>query len=207
MDVAPSLYEGIFLGTLSTCVLPLPEESTLLAAGYVARLGRVNLAGAVLAAWCAVMVGDVLGYAIGRFVLASLLGTRLGQRIVPDRWRLWGEDLVRRYGDRAVFLGRFLVGVRGFVYFAVGAARLSFLRFLAVNGVAAVLDVGAIVGVGFAFGELRARSAGAARGVDIGVAVVLAVTLVGPVLVRSRGRTKRAETGNDKLSTADGRER
>jgi undecaprenyl-diphosphatase len=181
-----SLYEGIFLGTLSTCVIPLPEESTLLAAGYAARLGRVNLAGAMAAAWAAVMLGDTLGYAIGRFFLAALVRTRVGARMFPERWRRWGEDLVERHGQRAVFLARFLVGLRGFVYFAVGAARLSFPRFLGVNAAAALLDVGVLVTVGFACGELRERYSAAGQAVDVGVALLVALTLFGPLIMRAQ---------------------
>jgi membrane protein DedA with SNARE-associated domain len=203
---ASALYEAIFLATLSTCVVPLPEESALLAAGYAARIGSVHLGGAVLAAWAAVMVGDTLGYAIGRFFLASLLHTRAGRRILPDAWRIWAEQFAARHGDRAVFLARFLVGVRGFVYFAIGAARHSFLRFLAVNAAAAVVEVGALVALGFALGELRevhgpwegggsiANLGSAARAVDVAVAIVLVLTLFGPALVK---KTQPSSSGAD----------
>ncbi len=180
-----TLYEGIFFGTLSTCVVPLPEEATLLAAGFAARLGRVSLVGAMAAAWSAVMVGDALGYAIGRFFLAAIVRTRLGQRIFPGRWRLWGEGMVARHGARAVFLARFLVGLRGFVYFAVGAARLPFPRFLLFNAAAAALEVGGLVALGFAFGELRERYL-LGRAVDVAIAVLLVASLLGPAIARAR---------------------
>jgi membrane protein DedA with SNARE-associated domain len=199
MDVSlPSLYEGIFLGTLSTCVVPLPEESTLLAAGYAARLGQVSFAGAVAAAWAAVMVGDALGYAIGRFFIGALVRTRVGARIFPERWRRWGEEFVTRHGERAVFFARFLVGLRGFVYFAVGAARLSFVRFLGVNAAAALLDVGVLVTVGFACGELRERHAGLGPTIDVGVAALLALTLLGPALTKKRISTQPAAPPTDR---------
>jgi undecaprenyl-diphosphatase len=190
-----SLYEGIFVGTLSTCVVPLPEESTLLAAGYAARLGRVSFAGAVAAAWAAVMVGDTLGYAIGRFFLGALVRTRVGARVFPERWRRWGEGLVERHGERAVFLARFLVGLRGFVYFAVGAAKLSFPRFLGVNAAAALIDVGVLVALGFACGELRERYEGLGRAVDLGVAALILLTLLGPTLTRMRISQGDGKTG------------
>jgi undecaprenyl-diphosphatase len=185
-----TLYAAIFLATLSTVVVPVPEEATLLAAGYAARLGRVSLPGAVAAGWLAVMIGDTMGYVIGRALLARLLRTRLGRRMLPESRRAWAERLVARHGVRAILVARFLVGLRGFVYFAVGASRYPFGRFLVVNGAAGALEVGGLVAIGFAFGALHER-AGAA--VDLAAAALLAVALFGPLLLR--GRWKASPSG------------
>ncbi|HEY1692670.1 MAG TPA: VTT domain-containing protein [Polyangiaceae bacterium] len=181
------LPEAIFLATLSTAFLPVPEEAALLAAGYAARRGDVSLAGALAPALLAVVAGDVTAYLVGRLLLARLLRTRIGRRIVPDRWRLWGEAVVARSALRAVVVARFLVGLRGFVYFAVGHARYPFVRFLAVDVVAGALEVALLVGVGFAAGELRA-SVGAA--IDACVAVLLAGTFFGPAIARRLARPR-----------------
>ncbi|MDP9036180.1 MAG: hypothetical protein M3O50_15375, partial [Myxococcota bacterium] len=82
---------AIFLATLSTVFIPLPEEATLFAAGYSARLGRVTVAGGVVAAWLAVILGDTFSYVVGRFLLGPTLRTRVGQKLLPVRWRAWGE--------------------------------------------------------------------------------------------------------------------
>jgi membrane protein DedA with SNARE-associated domain len=186
------VYVAIFLATLSTVVVPLPEEATLLAAGYAARLGSVTLAGAAAAGLLAVLLGDALSYVVGRTLLARLLRTRLGQRLLPQRWRAWGEEFVAGHAARAVVVARFLVGLRGFVYFAVGASRYPFARFLFVDALAGVVEVGALVGVGYAFGELRGR-AGAASAADLAVAGLLVLALFGPLLVRHLvGKRRRA---------------
>jgi membrane-associated protein len=178
----PYAYATIFAATLSTTFLPVPEEATLLGAGYASRLGRVPLAGAMAAAWLAVMVGDTLGYAIGRSLLSRLLRTRLAARLWPEPRRVWAEGLVARNGARAIVVARFLVGLRGFVYFAVGASRYPFGRFLAVNAAAAALEVGGLVAIGFAFGEARER---VGASVDLAAAGLLALALFGPVLARA----------------------
>jgi membrane-associated protein len=183
------LYAAIFLGTLSTVFIPLPEEATLLAAGFAARLGQVTLWGAVLAAWLACLMGDAFSYFVGRVLLARLLRTRLGRKLLPEKWRAWGERLVATNGDRAVVIARFLVGLRGFVYFAVGASRYPFGRFLVVDGLAGIAEVGGLVAAGFAFGELHAR-AHVARAVDLVVAAVLILALFGPALVRAALRRR-----------------
>jgi membrane protein DedA with SNARE-associated domain len=114
------IYAAIFFATLSTVFVPLPEEATLLGAGYAARAGRVSLAGAIAAGWAAVLIGDVFSYVVGRVFLARLLRTRIGGSILPERRRAWAEQLVTQHGARAIVVARFLVGLRGFVYFAVG---------------------------------------------------------------------------------------
>jgi membrane-associated protein len=173
----------IFLATLSTMVLPVPEEATLLAAGYAVRLGRAPLLAGALAAWLAVMIGDTTSYFVGRELLARALRTRVGRALLPEARRVWAERLVAEHGARAIVLARFFVGLRGFIYFAVGASRFSFARFLAVNAAVGVVEVGALVAVGFGFGELRAR---AGTWIDLAAAAVLLAALFGPLLIRLR---------------------
>lgn len=185
--MAVRLYGAIFLATLSTVVVPLPEEAALLAAGYAARRGEVTLPGAIAVALLAVVLGDVTSYLVGRLLLARLLRTRLGRRVLPDRWRAWGEQLVSEGAARAVVVARFLVGLRGFVYFAVGQVRYPFARFLAVDAAAGIVEVGALVGVGFAAGQLRAS---VGRAIDVTVAAVLVATLFGPAIARRLVRSR-----------------
>jgi membrane protein DedA with SNARE-associated domain len=178
---------AIFLATLSTVVLPVPEEATLLAAGYAVRLGQASFAGGLGAAWLAIMLGDTSAYFFGREVLWRALRTRWAQALFPATQRAWGEKLVTDHGARAIVIGRFLVGLRAFVYFAVGASRFPFGRFLAVDAAVAVVEVGVLVAVGFGLGELRAR---VGAGIDLAVAAVLLVALFGPLLVRLRRKAQ-----------------
>jgi membrane protein DedA with SNARE-associated domain len=173
----------IFLATLSTVVLPVPEEVTLLAAGYAVRLGRTSLVGGVAATWLAVMLGDVSAYFVGRELLGRALRTRWGEAVFPESRRLWAERFVAGHGARAIVLGRFFVGLRGFIYFAVGASRFPLGRFLAVDAAAAVVEVGGLVTLGFALGELRER---VGTRIDLAVAVLLLLALFGPVVIRLR---------------------
>lgn len=177
----------IFLATLSTVVLPVPEEATLLAAGYAVRVGQASFAGSLAAAWLAIMVGDTSAYFFGREVLSRALRTAWAARVFPAARRAWGEDLVARHGARAIVIGRFLVGLRAFVYFAVGASRFPLGRFLAVDAGVALVEVGALVAVGFGLGELRAR---VGAQIDLAVAALLLVALFGPLLIRLRQRAQ-----------------
>jgi undecaprenyl-diphosphatase len=144
-------------------------------------LGQAPLAGAVAAAWLAVMIGDAFSYLVGRELLGRALRTQWGERVFPAARREWGERLVAAHGVRAIFIARFLVGLRGFIYFAVGSSRYPFGRFLTVNGAAAVVEVGGLVAIGFAFGALRGR---AGTWIDLVAGAVLLIALFGPLAAR-----------------------
>lgn len=175
-------YILIFLGVLGTVMLPLPEETALLAAGYAARIGRVDLVGCLVAAWLGVMGGDLITFAVGRWVLGGAIRSKVGRRIVSESLRGWGERFVKRHGWRAIVIGRFLFALRGVIFLTVGASKLRVARFAAIDGLAAAFEVPLVVGTGFAFGELRSRQG---ERVDLWIAILLAATLVAPPLVRA----------------------
>jgi membrane-associated protein len=183
------IYSAIFLATLGTTVLPVPEEAALLAAGYAARTGNARLLPCIAAALLAVLVGDTTAYLVGRGLLGPFLRTGLGSKLLPQRRREWAERLVATKGSRAVVVARFLMGLRGFVYFALGASRYPFARFLAVDTAAGVVEVGGLVVIGFAVGALRGR---AGTWVDLVAAAILVATFFGPAAVRALAeRTRR----------------
>jgi len=173
-------------------VLPLPEELTLLGAGWWAQAGALPLWAAWLSAWLAIVVGDTASYLIGRGFLPGLLRTRLGKRIVSPDLRNWAEDLVRRHGFRAILIGRFLVGLRGPVYLAIGAAKYPLLRFELINGAVGMVEVALLVGLGYRFGQ-SANLAHEVRWIEVAVAIALAAVLVLPVLLPRLVRKHRRE--------------
>ena len=170
-------YWAIFGVVLSTLFLPLPEELALLGAGYVARQGAATLLGAYLCALGAVLAGDTLTFFLGRGLLPTFLRTRLGKKVIKPSVRKWAENLVQRHELRAILLGRFLVALRGPVYLAIGAAKLPAWKFVAVNSAVAVVEVGIIVALGYAFGASH-ELAHDLRWLEIVVGVTLVLVLI-----------------------------
>jgi membrane protein DedA with SNARE-associated domain len=169
---------------LSTLVVPVPEELTLLGAGYLAHQGAVSLPGAYLSALAAVLIGDTVTFLLGRGLLPKFLESRWGRKIVSQNLRRWAEELVREHPVRAILLARFLVGLRGPVYLAIGAAKPPAWKFLGLNGIVGVIEVGIIVGVGYEFGASH-QLAKDVRWLEIAIGVSLALFLVVlPVLLK-----------------------
>ena len=176
---------AIFLAVLSTLVLPLPEELALMGAGFWAHQGALPLWAAWVAATAGNVVGDTVSYLVGRYFLQRLLRTRLGKRLVSPEMREWGEDFVRRHGFWAIVLGRFLVAVRGPVYFAIGAAEVPMLRFELINTIVALIEGAVLVWLGYVFGQ-SVKVSHEVRWAEIAVGVSLLLILVVPALLKSR---------------------
>lgn len=173
---------AVFLAVLSTLIVPIPEELTLLAAGYLARSGKLPVAEAFAMAYLGVMIGDCTTFFVARALLPRLLATRLGERFLHPSRRAWAEALVSRRGARTIVVARFLVGLRGPVYMALGASKYPGGRFVVINGLVGLVEVAALVGLGFLLGPSD-RLLHGVREVELAVAATLVFALLLPLLL------------------------
>lgn len=119
---------------LESMGLPLPGESLLIAAAiYALTSGDLSIQWIVLAAAVGTIVGDNLGYGIGRWVgprVVARYGPKIG--LLPDRQKL-GQFLFRQHGGKVVFFGRFVVFLRTFAAVLAGANGMPWPRFILWN--------------------------------------------------------------------------
>ncbi|NEA30741.1 DedA family protein [Streptomyces sp. SID13031] len=163
--------------------LVLPGETALVVAGFAAHQGWIALWPMVGVAVCAAAVGDSVGYELGRRSGPWLRSSRLGRRVGDDRWRRT-DDFLRRYGGRAVLLGRFTAGLRALTPGMAGMARMPYLRtFLPWNlAGAAVWGAGCVL-LGYGF---SASLATMSRAVTYAPLVLIAVAAAVLLLLRLR---------------------
>ena len=125
---------------LESMGIPLPGETVLIAAAiYAATTGNLLIGGVVLAAAAGAIIGDNLGYLIGRCAGPPMLlrhGPRLG--LTVPRQRL-GQYLFLRHGGKVVFMGRFVAFLRVFAAVLAGANRMPWGRFLVWNALGGVV--------------------------------------------------------------------
>lgn len=122
--------------------VPLPGESALVAAALLATRGDLEIGHVFLAAWAGAVLGDSTGYLIGRFGGRPLL-IRFGSRVrlTPERLsRL--EETVKTKGFFLVLTARFIVVLRQLNGLIAGSAGMPWPRFLAANGLGAMLWAG-----------------------------------------------------------------
>ena len=139
-------YAAVFaLIAVETMGIPVPGETALVGAALLAHDGRLDITVLVVLAAAAAIIGDNIGFAIGRKG-----GRRLFSRPGPfHRHRLavlaHGEPFFARHGPKAVFLGRWVSGLRIASAWLAGMNRMDWPTFLfwnALGGIAWALSIG-----------------------------------------------------------------
>lgn len=179
-----------------------PGETAIVVGGVLASQHRVSLPILlVVIALCAI-IGDSVGYEIGRKFGDRLLATRALRK---HRDRLGAaQDLLRRRGATAVFIGRFTALLRAIMPALAGSARMPYGRFLIFNALG-----GVTWGVGFTLGGYLAGTAfeqvaqWAGRVLAIAVAVVAVAALFVWWLRRRRREAEEAEAFEEPVSVPD----
>jgi membrane protein DedA with SNARE-associated domain len=124
---------------LSGLGLPIPEEVTLLASGYVASTGAFSPWTASAVAVAGILLGDSTIYYIGRRWGRHALDGPLRRMLTPERVAR-AEDAFHRRKDWFLFGARFVAGVRVVAYFTAGMLRVSYWRFLFLDTLGALIS-------------------------------------------------------------------
>jgi membrane protein DedA with SNARE-associated domain len=118
---------------LESAGVPLPGETILIGAALLAATGQIKIVIVVLAAAAGAIVGDGMGYMVGRRLGLPFL-RRCGRYIRLDEDRLLiGRYLFLQYGNAVVFFGRFIALLRMFAALLAGANSMPAGRFFFFN--------------------------------------------------------------------------
>jgi membrane protein DedA with SNARE-associated domain len=152
--------------------LPLPGETALLGAVVLAGGGHLSLPLVVVLAIAGAILGDCLGYVIGRRG-GRLLLLRPGPFVARRHRMLHGaEQFFARYGAPAVFLSRWVPCARYLTPLTAGAAQMAWHRFLIFNVAGGVVWVTSLTAIAVQFG---AAGAAAVSGFGLVLAAASAV--------------------------------
>src|SRR5215471_7824287 len=173
---------GVIVG-LESMGLSLPGESVLVAAALYTSQHEHHIAGVVAAAAMGAIVGDNIGYWIGReFGYRLLLRYGAANGLSASKIKL-GQYLFLRHGGKVVFFGRFVAVLRVLAAFLAGVNRMEWHRFLFANAAGAILWAGAVGFAAYAFGRAILE---VTRPVGIGlIAVSVALIIAAIWVVRS----------------------
>ncbi|MGH9045008.1 MAG: DedA family protein [Acidimicrobiales bacterium] len=129
--------------------VPVPGETVLVAAAVFAGLGRLSVVWVGLIGFVAAVVGDNIGFAIGRFG-GRPLALRFGRYIFLTEPRLdKATSFFTRQGGKVVVIARFVEVLRQANGIVAGITGMAWHRFLAANVLGAALWVGLWVNVGY----------------------------------------------------------
>jgi membrane protein DedA with SNARE-associated domain len=169
---------GLVVG-LESMGIPLPGEVVLVSAALLSSQQELNVSpqGVALAAAAGAVIGDSVGFAVGRRFgdrLFAFLGRHF-PRHVDDAHVSWAEHVFTRYGVLAVFFGRFIALLRIFAGPLAGALRMPYQRFLAANVLGALFWAGGTTFLIYSLGTLAERWLQRSAWVALGVTVVVGV--------------------------------
>ena len=189
-------YWAVFLGiSLENAGIPLPGETITLVGGFLAGSGELNYWLVLACTTSGAIIGDNVGYWLGRWGGWSLL-LRLARMFRFSESQLLPlKDEFTKNAARAVLFGRFITLFRIFAGPLAGIVEMSYGKFLLCNAAGALMWTTTIVSIAFFAGRVVSLEVLAAGVAQFG-AVALAVAVV--VIVASwwwENRKQAIETG------------
>lgn len=122
--------------------VPIPEDITLVAGGVIAGLGYANVHVMAAVGLVGVLCGDSLMFIVGRVFGERALQWRWVAFLLTPKRYARVQSKFSRHGTRLMFIARFLPGLRSPIYLTAGMTRrVSFLKFLLLDGLAALISV------------------------------------------------------------------
>jgi membrane protein DedA with SNARE-associated domain len=171
--------------------VPLPGETALIAAALLAQPSQehhFSIVAVIAVAAIAAIIGDNIGYALGRYGGRELLDrwgpiARYAERSLPA-----AERYFVRHGGKSVFFGRFIAVLRVTVAWLAGITRMPWWRFFAYNAAGGILWATSIGLLAYYLGR---AAADAVSTYGLYAAVVIAVLGVVAFFVHRRWRRRR----------------
>ncbi|MFA5591716.1 MAG: DedA family protein [Micavibrio sp.] len=147
-------YPGVFvMSALESTFLPIPSEVTLIPAGYLIHQGVWNGPLVFFLAVAGTLAGSLANYAIayycGRYVLVHY-----GRYFFMNEEKLLKmEGYFVRHGSLSIFLGRLVMGVRHFISFPAGLAKMDLKKFCMFTSAGGAIWTLILLSLGYMIGD------------------------------------------------------
>jgi len=187
--IAAGGYWGVFvLMMLESMVAPVPSEAVMPFAGYLVATGNFNMTPVVISSGLGSIVGSLISYYVG-FKGGKPVILRFGKYLLLDVHHLeLTERFFARYGDKTIFICRFIPVVRHLVSIPAGIGRMNLTRFSIYTIVGATIWNAILAYAGMWLGEQWSVIHHYSRYLDI-LVVILGIAVV-VYFVRKRLRER-----------------
>ncbi len=133
--------------------VPIPEDITIVTAGYLAYSENIELPWAIVVCFFGVLSGDFILFSLGRIFgrhFLDLPGVRF--IMTPERVALAQEKL-KNNEKKVCFIARFLAGFRAPIYLSAGMLGVRPMVFVSLDSLAAAISVPLLTYLGYYFGD------------------------------------------------------
>lgn len=131
----------------------LPGDSLLFIAGFVAGLGKINILVLIPLLCVAAIVGDTVGYFIGK-KLGPALFNKPDSKLFKRKHLENAHAFYEKHGPKTIVLARFVPIVRTFAPTVAGAAGMEYKQFLTYNIAGGILWVTSMTLLGYFLGNI-----------------------------------------------------
>jgi membrane protein DedA with SNARE-associated domain len=157
--------------------IPVPGETALVTAAFLASQGHYSIVAVIAVAAAGAIIGDNVGYWIGREGGRNLLERWGPVRRYADKSLPPAERFFEKHGAKAVFFGRFIAFLRVTAAWLAGISRMTWWRFLLWNAAGGILWAIVISLLAYQFGKAAADAV--SRYGLVAVAAIVVLALVG----------------------------
>ena len=169
---------------------PVPGETLLIFASVLAHRGEMSLPALLFFAWAGSVLGDNIGFLIGKTICRGTI-TRYGGKIGLTDARISAvEEIFSHYGSATVLFARFFPVLRQLNGIVAGALGMPWWRFLLFNAIGAALWVGAWVFIAIYFSAHTAAAAQFANNLVFAAAAIGLIILLASLVVRRLRRDR-----------------
>lgn len=131
----------------------LPGDTLLFTAGFFAAQGHLPLAGVLVVIFLAAVIGDNVGYTIGKKSGPRLFKKKDGI-IFRQEYIARAEGFYEKHGGKTIIIARFVPIVRTFAPVVAGVGNMKHKRFFFFNIIGAAIWTGSVVMLGYWLGSL-----------------------------------------------------
>ncbi len=147
-------YLGLFLLlVLGTLGLPFPEDGILLLSGFLAAHDVIKPFPAFFVVYSGLLMTDFLLYSVGKKYGRRIVEHKRFQKILTGDRLAKLENKFKKWGSLVVFFGRHLLGLRAQIFLVAGVLKMSWKKFLIVDGTSALLTITLWGGLGYIGGN------------------------------------------------------